>query len=106
MNIHANTQNGVPKLYIGQEVYDTSSTINFDNVSGHFNQDTELIGEVLVEKVWEDLSEYVEGKHNNGGCYAFYGYIIVDIIRNYNDIKGEEEAFSKLEEEAFALLGI
>ena len=67
-------------LKVGDIVHLTTSEFMYDAMCGCFMQDISRCAKVNLEIISEDLSEYVQGKHTNGGCYGFATAKVTDII--------------------------
>ncbi len=64
----------------GDIIYLTTSEFSYDCVYGCFMNDIRKSVEVKVEILNEDLSEYVPGKHSNGGCYGYAAAKVVEVV--------------------------
>lgn len=81
-------ENGVYNVYSekadqikpGDIIYLTTSEFPYDCVYAVFMKDIRRHAKVKVEILNEDLSEYVQGKHLNSGCYGFASAKVVEVI--------------------------
>lgn len=64
----------------GDIIYLTTSDFSYDCVYGCFMKDIRKSAKVKVEILNEDLSEYVQGKHNDGGCYGYAAAKVLEVI--------------------------
>lgn len=79
MNICSEDEFDASEL-IGREVVTTSSEFDFDNVEGRFTRELNYEYDVLVEHIRDDYSEYDPDKCNNGGCYSYHYYRVVEVV--------------------------
>ena len=64
----------------GDIIYLTTSKFMYDCVCGVFMRDIRKSAKVKVEIMNEDLSEYVPGKHTDGGCYAYATAKVIEVL--------------------------
>ena len=64
----------------GDEVTTTTSEFGFDCLTGTFDEEADIPVEIIGEHISEDYSEYVHGKHNNGGCYGYDYWRVVEVL--------------------------
>ena len=68
------------KYDVGDIIVTTSSEFAFNMVSGRYDNHAMYQGTVTGELVDVDCENYVEGKCNNGGCYSYHYYKIVEKV--------------------------
>ena len=64
----------------GDIIYLTTSEFMYDCVYAVFMKDICRSVTVKVEILNEDLSEYVPGKHHNGGCYGYAAAKVIEVL--------------------------
>ena len=79
------TYNGLVKIKAeeiktGDLIYLTTSDFEWDCGYGCFINNLRGSIDVRVEILNEDLSEYVPGKHSDGGCYAYATARVVEVL--------------------------
>ena len=67
-------------LKVGDKIYLTTSEFEYDCMCGCFMKDIYRCAKVKVKILHEDLSEYVQGKHLNGGWYGFATAEVLEIL--------------------------
>ena len=72
-----NTKNG--KIESGNTIYGTTSTIDYDSITGDFEPcDTGIT--VKVKEISRDFSEYNSNKCRTGGQYGYYKWKVVEVL--------------------------
>ena len=64
----------------GDTIYLTTSKFEYDCVYGCFMKDLRRCAKVKLKVLNEDLSEYVQGKHIDGGAYAYAAAEVQEVI--------------------------
>lgn len=77
MRIYFNDE--IEDVNVGDEVITTTSTFEFDNISGTFTTDLNAYADVDVEHVRSDYSEYDERTCRDGGDYGYDYYVVTKI---------------------------
>lgn len=67
-------------LQPGDEITTTTSTFSFNCISGTFDRDAIVPVEVIAEHINADYSDYVRGKHNDGGCYGYDNWKVIEVV--------------------------
>ena len=68
------------EIKAGDIIYLTTSEFMYDCVYGVFMKGIRRSVRVKVEILNEDLSEYVPGKSNNGGCYGYASAKVIKVL--------------------------
>ena len=74
-----NFNNEIETVNIGDEVITTTSTFEFDNISGTFATDLNAYADVDVEYCHSDYSEYDSRTCRDGGDYGYDYYVVTKI---------------------------
>ena len=77
MRIYFN--NEIENVCVGDEVSTTTSTFEFDNISGTFATDLNAYADVDVEYKYSDYSEYDPRTCRDGGDYGYDYYVVTKI---------------------------
>ena len=77
MRIYFNEE--IEDVSVDDEVSTTTSTFDYDNVTGTFASDLNAYADVDVEHVRSDYSEYDPRTCRNGGNYGYEYYIVTKI---------------------------
>lgn len=77
MRIYFNEE--IEDVNVGDEVSTTTSTFDYDNVSGTFANDLNAYADVNVEHVRSDYSEYDPRTCRDGGDYGYDYYVVTKI---------------------------
>lgn len=64
----------------GDDITTTTSEFNFDCLTGTFDKEATVCFEVEAKHQAEDYTEFVQGKHNNGGCYGYDYWTVIRVI--------------------------
>lgn len=64
----------------GDRIYLTTSKFEYDCVYGCFMNDLRRCAKVKVKILNEDLSEYVPGKHVDGGSYGYAAAEVLEVL--------------------------
>lgn len=80
------------KIEIGDVVATTTSEFDYNGVTHCFDQEATSYTTVTAIGVESDYSDYIQGKHNNGGHYGFDYYEVIDI----EELTPNERAFQML----------
>ena len=64
---------------VGDEVSTTTSTFDYDNVTGTFSSDSNAYADVDVEFTHSDYSEYDPRTCRDGGDYGYDYYVVTKI---------------------------
>lgn len=78
--IYTVESNKAEEIKTGDLIYLTTSDFEWDCVYGCFINNLRGSIDVRVEILNEDLSEYVPGKHSDGGCYAYATARVVEVL--------------------------
>ena len=78
--IYTVKSNKADEIKKGDLIYLTTSEFEWDCVYGCFMNNLRGSVDVRVEILNEDLSEYVPGKHCNGGSYGYATARVVDVL--------------------------
>ena len=71
--------NEIEGVSVGDEVITTTSTFEFDNISGTFATDLNAYADVDVEFSHSDYSEYDPRTCRDGGNYGYDYYVVTKI---------------------------
>lgn len=74
-----NFNNEIETVNVGGEVITTTSTFEFDNISGTFANDLNAYADVDVEYSHSDYSEYDQRTCRDGGDYGYDYYVVTKI---------------------------
>ena len=76
-NVRYNKRNG--KVEVGNTIYGTTSTIDYDCITGDF-QSCDKTVECRVREISRDFSEYNSNKCRTGGQYGYYEWEVIEVL--------------------------
>ena len=65
---------------VGDEISTTTSEFPYNSLTHCFDSQATYMGTVLAKYEESDYSEYDPDKCNNGGCYGYDYYTIVEVL--------------------------
>ena len=78
INIYANPSEDL--FNVGDEISTTTSEFLYNSLTHRFDSQATYMGTVLAKYEYGDYSEYDPDKCNNGGCYGYDYYTIVEVL--------------------------
>ena len=67
-------------LEVGDTIGTTTSTFDYDSYDCLFSNDVNTIVTLKAIHVFKDYRDYVQGKHQTGGCYGFDKWMVTKIL--------------------------
>ena len=74
-----NFNSEIETVNVGDEIITTTSTFDYDNVTGTFSSDLNAYADVEVKYTHSDYSEYDPRTCRDGGNYGYDYYVVTKI---------------------------